>query len=71
MVNSNQIIFASGSLDTNTNGTESHISCKQIKYAVQTRATCIYNNEDKSLKLRNIASMILPVHNNDEEEALS
>ena len=24
MVNSNQIIFASGSLDTNTNGTESH-----------------------------------------------
>ena len=37
MVNSNHIIFASVSLDTNTNGTESHvyISCKQIKYAVQ------------------------------------
>ena len=43
MVNSNQIIFASVALDTNTNGTESHvyISCKQIKYAVHTRATCV------------------------------
>ena len=71
MVNSNQIIFASVSLDTNTNGNESHvyISCKQIKYAVQTRATCVYHNEDQSLKLRNIASIIL--HNNDAEEALS
>ena len=71
MVNSNQIIFASVALDTSTNGTESHvyISCKQIKYAVQTRATCVYNNEDQSLKLRNIASVLL--HNNDEEEALS
>ena len=71
MVNSNQIIFASVSLDTNTNGTESHvyISCKQIKCAVQTRATCVYHNEDnedQSLKLRNIASIIL--HNNDAEE---
>ena len=71
MVNSNQIIFASVSLDTHTNGNESHvyISCKQITYAVQTRATCVYHNEDQSLKLRNIASIILL--NNDVEEALS
>ena len=43
MVNSNQIIFASVSLDTNTNGTDSqvYISCKEITYAVQTRATCV------------------------------
>ena len=49
MVNSNQIIVASVSLDTNTNGNESHvyISCKQITYAVQTRATCVYHNEDQ------------------------
>ena len=71
MVNSNRIIFASVSLDTHTNGNESHVymSCKQTTYAVQTRATCVYHNEDQSLKLRNIASIIL--HNNDAEEALS
>ena len=70
MVNSNQIIFASVSLDTNTNRTESYmyISCKQIKYAVQTRATCAYHNEDQSLKLRNIGSIILL---NNDEDALS
>ena len=70
MVNSNQITFASVTLDTNTNGTESHpLSLKQIKYAVPARATRVYNNEDQSLKQRNIASIIL--HNNDEEVALS
>ena len=35
------------------------ISSKKIKYAVPARATWVYNNENQSLKLRNIASIIL------------
>ena len=70
MVNSNQIIFASFSLDTNTNGTESHIlQTNQICSTNKSNITCVYHNEDQSLKLRNIASIILL--NNDAEEALS
>ena len=55
MVNSNQIIFASVSLDTNTNGTESHTypaNKSNVQYK-QEQHDCVYNNEDQSLKLRN------------------
>ena len=54
MVNSNQIIFASVSLDTNTNGTESHTypaNKSNVQYKQEQH--CVYNNEDQSLKLRN------------------
>ena len=61
--NSNQIIFASGYPRQKTNK-QNHTHIMQTNQISSTnKATGAYNNDDQSLKLRNIAS----IYDNEDE----
>ena len=62
--NSNQIIFASGYPRQKTNKqNHTHITANKPNRQYTNKATGAYNNDDQSLKLRNIAL----IYNNEDE----
>ena len=61
--NSNQIIFASVTLDKKQTNRTTHISLQTNQIGSTNKATGAYNNDNQSLKLRNIAL----IYNNEDE----
>ena len=61
--NSNQIIFASGYPRQKQTNRTTHISLQTNQISSTNKATGAYNNDDQSLKLRNIAS----IYDNEDE----